>query len=159
MKSKNDEQTQRILMLLKIDAKNLFNRIKTRKKEYLEIFALRRTREHFPMIFKNRYEGTSILDLSHCSNDLINSLDQFYSIAEDLSWYFYQTQDLPNTVEDYVDRRIIKLEKVLSTLNLFLDAELGVVGGDSMDSQDNLESSDQLTDFSDDWKDDNSQVE
>ena len=45
--------TQRVLMLLKIDANNVFQRIKERKTEYLEIFALRRTREHFPMIFDN----------------------------------------------------------------------------------------------------------
>jgi len=159
MKNKNDEQTQRILMLLKIDAKNLFNRIKTRKSEYLEIFALRRTREHFPMIFKNRYEGTSILELSHCSNDLLNSLDQFYTIAEELSWYFYQTQDLPNTVEDYLDRKIIKLEKVLSTLNLFLDAELGVVGIDQVNNSNDLDESSESSIFSDEWKDDNSQME
>ena len=45
MKSRNDEKTQRILLLLKIDANNLFNRIKNRKSEYLEIFALQK-QEH-----------------------------------------------------------------------------------------------------------------
>ncbi|MFA5582996.1 MAG: hypothetical protein WDA09_02180 [Bacteriovoracaceae bacterium] len=125
MKSKNDEATQRVLLLLKIDANNVFNRIKNRKLEYLEIFALRRTRDHFPKIFNNRYETTTIQDLSHCGTDLIVSLDQFYSLVDDMSWYLYQTQDMPNTVEDYIDRKIIRMEKVLSTLNLFLDAELG----------------------------------
>lgn len=125
MKSKNDEATQRVLLLLKIDANNVFKRIKERKSEYLEIFALRRTRDHFPKIFNNRYESTSIQDLSHCGTDLITSLDQFYSLVEDMSWYLYQTQDMPNTVEDYIDRKIIRMEKTLNTLNLFLDAELG----------------------------------
>src|ERR1041385_4368034 len=86
MKSKNDEATQRVLLLLKIDANNVFNRIKNRKSSYLEIFALRRTREHFPMIFNNRYAGTSIMDLSHCSPDLIIILDQFYTPVEEMSW-------------------------------------------------------------------------
>lgn len=126
MKSKNDEITERILLLLKIDANNVFNRIKNRKLEYLEIFALRRTRDHFPKIFNNRYEMTSIADLSHCGTDLITSLDQYYSLVEDMSWYLFQTQDMPNTVEDYIDRKIIRMGKVLSTLNLFLDAELGI---------------------------------
>lgn len=126
MKSKNTEETQRILVLLKIDANNLFKRIKDRKQEYLEIFALRRTREHFPMIFRNRYEGTSIMDLSHCSTDLIALLDQYYTQCEEMNWYFYQTEDMPNTVEDYIDRKIRKMEKLLATLNLFLDAELGI---------------------------------
>lgn len=126
MKSKNDEVTQRILVLLKIDANNLFRRIKERKLEYLEIFALRRTREHFPKIFRNRYETTTIADLAHCSTDLIETLDQFYSHAEEMSWYLFQTQDMPNTVEDFIDRKIRKMEKLLATLNLYLDAELGI---------------------------------
>jgi hypothetical protein len=126
MKSKNDEATQRVLMLLKIDANNVFNRIKTRKSEYLEIFALRRTREHFPRIFTNRYEGTTLMDLSHCSTELITTLDQFYTVVEEMSWYLFQTEDMPNTVETYIDRRIKKLEKMLDSLNLFLDAELGI---------------------------------
>lgn len=126
MKSRNDEATQRVLLLLKIDANNVFKRIKIRKSEYLEIFALRRTREHFPKIFNNRFETTTIEDLSHCGTDLITSLDQFYSLVDDMSWYLYQTQDMPNTVEDYIDRKIIRMEKALGTLNLFLDAELGI---------------------------------
>lgn len=126
MKSKNDEATQRVLVLLKIDANNLFKRIKERKSEYLEIFALRRTREHFPTIFKNRYEGTSIMDLSHCSTELITTLDLFYTHSEEMSWYLFQTEDMPNTVEDYIDRKIRKMEKLLATLNLYLDAELGI---------------------------------
>lgn len=125
MKSRNDEATQRVLLLLKLDANNLFKRVKNRKSEYLEIFALRRTRDHFPKIFDNRYETTTIEDLSHCGTDLITSLDQFYTHVEEMSWYLYQTQDMPNTVEDFIDRKIIRLEKVLATLNLFLDAELG----------------------------------
>lgn len=126
MKSKNDEATQRVLVLLKIDANNLFKRIKDRKSEYLEIFALRRTREHFPMIFRNRYDGTTLQDLSHCSTELITTLDQFYTQAEEMNWYLFHTQDMPNTVEGYVERRIRKMEKLLSTLNLYLDAELGI---------------------------------
>lgn len=126
MKSKNDEATDRILLLLKIDANNLFNRIKVRKSEYLDIFALRRTREHFPLIFKNRYEGTTIMDLAHCSTELITTLDQYYTMVEEMSWYLFQTEDMPNTVEDFIDRKIARMGKLLATLNLFLDAELGI---------------------------------
>jgi len=126
MKSKNDEVTQRVLLLLKLDANNLFNRIKDRKSEYLEIFALRRTREHFPRIFTNRYEGTTIMDLSHCSTELITTLDQYYSLVEETSWYLFQTEDMPNTVEDYINRKIARMSKILASLNLYLDAELGI---------------------------------
>jgi hypothetical protein len=126
MKSHNDEATQRILLLLKIDANNLYQRVSSRKKEYLEIFSLRRTRDHFPMIFNNRYQDTTIMDLAHCSADLITTLDQYYTLVEETSWYLFKTQDMPNTVENYIDQKIRKMENVLATLNLFIDAELGV---------------------------------
>ena len=125
MKSKHDEQTQRILILLKIDANNLFTRIKERKNEYLEIFALRRTRAHFPKIFNNRYEATPLHDLSHCGAELITLLDQYYTMAEEMSWYLFATEDMPGTVEAFIDRKIRKMGKLLETLNLFIDAELG----------------------------------
>lgn len=128
MKSKHDEQTQRILLLLKIDANNLFTRIKDRKNEYLEIFALRRTRAHFPKIFNNRYEATPLHDLAHCGAELITLLDQYYSQAEEMNWYLFATEDMPGTVEAYIDRKIRKMGKLLETLNIFLDAELGIGG-------------------------------
>lgn len=156
MKSKNSEATQRVLILLKIDANNLFKRIKERKSEYLEIFALRRTREHFPMIFNNRYEGTSIMDLSHCSADLISILDQFYSHVDEIKWYLFQTEDMPNTVEDYISRKISRMEKLLGTLNLFLDAELGVES-ESKEEEKPLFIDQPEEDFADSFKDDNSQ--
>lgn len=122
---RQDETTQRVLLLLKIDANNLFRRIQERKNEYLEIFALRRTRSHFPMIFRNRYETTSISELAHCGPELITLLDEFYTHVEEMSWYLFETQDMPNTVENYIVRKILRMEKLLITLNLFLDAELG----------------------------------
>lgn len=128
MKSKNDEATQRVLMLLKIDANNLFNRIQKRKIEYLEVFALRRTRTHFPSIFSNKYETASISDLAHCSTELIATLDQYYTQAEEMNWYLFQTEDMPGTVEHYIDRKIKRMESLLSSLNLFLNAELGIEG-------------------------------
>lgn len=135
MKSRNDEQTQRVLLLLKIDANNTFKRIKTRKSEYLEIFALRRTREHFPMIFNNRYETTTLENLVSCSTELITTLDQFYTPVEEMKWYLFQTEDMPNTVEDFIDRKIARMAKLLATLNLYLDAELGIDAEESKPEQ------------------------
>lgn len=160
MKSKNDELTQRVLLLLKVDANNVFKRIKSRKSEYLEIFALRRTREHFPMIFDNRYEDTPLENLIHCSTELITTLDQFYTPVEEMKWYLFKTEDMPNTVEDFIDRKISKMEKLLATLNLYLDAELGI------DSEEPTTRTEPLfidqpevdqNNFSIDFEDDNSQ--
>lgn len=122
---KRNEEKERIILLLKIDANNLFRRIKERKSEYLEIFSLRRTRSHFPMIFRNRYDSTTVTELSHCGPELILLLNEFYTVAEEMSWYLYETQDLPNTVENFILRKIARMEKVLQSLNLFLDAEMG----------------------------------
>lgn len=126
MKSKHDEVTQRILLLLKIDANNLFTRIRDRKIEYLEIFALRRTRAHFPKIFGNRYEATPLTDLAHCGTELITLLDQYYGLAEEMNWYLFATEDMPGTVETFIDRKIKKMGKLLESLNVYIDAELGV---------------------------------
>lgn len=157
MKSKNDEMSERILLLLKIDANNVFNRIKDRKAEYLEIFALRRTRSHFPAIFKNRYEGTSLFDLSHCSTELITTLDQYYVLVEDMSWYLFSTEDMPGTVENFVDRKIKRMGNLLQTLNMFLDAELGFEVKEISDKAGDFLEETVTPDFSDAFSDDTSQ--
>ena len=125
MKKKHPEITQKILLLLKLDSNNLFKRIKERKTEYLEVFALRRTREHFPSIFRNKYHDFNVTQLSRCGLELILILDEFYNLADDLNWYLYCTEDMPNTVEDFIERKIRRMEKLLNNLNLYLDAELG----------------------------------
>jgi hypothetical protein len=160
MKSRNNEITQRVLMLLKLDANSVFKRIKERKSEYLEIFALRRTREHFPMIFNNRYESTSLENLVHCSTELITTLDQFYIPVEEMKWYLFKTEDMPNTVEDFIDRKIRKMEKLLATLNLYLDAELGIQSDEpiKMDEPMFIDQPDVVeNNFPIDFEDDNSQ--
>lgn len=157
MKSKNTEQTQRILLLLKIDANNLFKRIEDRKSEYLEIFSLRRIRSHFPLIFKNRYELTSVEDLSHCSTELITSLDQFYTNVEEMNWYLFSTQDMPATVEGFVDRKIRRLRSLLQTLNLYIDAELGIDAREVSASAGDFLAEEVTEDFSDAFGDGTSQ--
>lgn len=122
---KVNQDKERVILLLKIDANNLYRRISDRRNEYLEIFSLRRTRSHFPMIFRNRYETTTVTELAHCGPELILLLNEFYTLAEEMSWYLYETQDLPNTVENFILRKISRMEKVLQNLNLFLDAEMG----------------------------------
>lgn len=126
MKSLKDEITQRYLLLLKIDAQNLVDRVKDRRTEFVEVFSLRRTREHFPKIFFTRYDQATLQDLVHCSSETIVALDQFYKLAEEMSWYLYQTEDMPATVEDTIYRMSRRLEKSHATLSLYLGAELGI---------------------------------
>lgn len=129
MKSTKDEITQRYLQLFKLDAQNLLHRIKGRRKEFVEVFAMRRTREHFPWIFSSRYEKATIKDLAHCSSETIAALDQFYGLVDQMKWYLYQTEDMPSTVEETVFRLTKRLEKLHATLALYLDAEMSLDEG------------------------------
>lgn len=127
MKSQKDEMTQRYLLLYKLDSQRLFERITERQSEYLMVFDNRRTRTHFVDIFKNRMDSASMNELSHCSTDTIQALDQFYTLIDGMYWYLKVTEDMPGTVEENITRDIIRLRKLYDTLKLYLDAELGIV--------------------------------
>lgn len=127
MKVKISEETQRMLMLLKLDAKRLFERIKYRSPEYMYEFSLKRTRDHFPAVFSNRYDSISIRDLMLCGQEVIAGLDLFYSKVDEMRWYLNHTQDMPNRVEDKVHAYVRELEKQFETLNLYIDVEMGLL--------------------------------
>ena len=44
-----------------------------------------------------------------------------------MKWYLNVTQDMPSTVETKVQAKIREIEKLHTTLNLYLDVELGLV--------------------------------
>ena len=127
MKSKVSEDTQRMLMLLKLDAKRLFERIKFRAPEYMYEFSLKRSRDHFPAVFNNRYDQTTIKELMLCGQEVIAGLDLFYTKVDEMRWYLNHTQDMPNRVEDKIHSHIRELEKYFETLNLYIDVEMGIV--------------------------------
>jgi hypothetical protein len=126
MKIKTSEQSERILMLLKLDAQRLFERIKYRAPEYVSEFSLKRTRDHFPAIFKNRYDDTQIRELMICGPEVIVGLDHFYSKVDEMRWYVNHTQDMPSKVEDKIYSHIRELEVFYNTLNLYIDVEMGI---------------------------------
>jgi hypothetical protein len=127
MKVKISENTQRMLMLLKLDAKRLFERIKYRAPEYMYDFSLKRSRDHFPEIFTNRYDTVAMTDLLLCGQEVIVGLDQFYSKVDEMRWYLNHTQDMPNRVEDKVQSHVRELERFFETLNLYIDVEMGLI--------------------------------
>ncbi len=151
MKPDKDELTQRYLLLFKLDAQNLLERVRSRRREFVEVFSLRRTREHFPWVFHSRYPRATIKDLVHCSTETIVALDQFHALADEMKWYLYQTEDMPSTVETNVAAMVKRLEKLHATLALYLDAEMGLAApeglapdafadapGEQMDAEENL---------------------
>lgn len=123
---KNADEIERVLLLLKIDSKNLFDRILERKAEYIGVFSAKRVRDHFHDIFFTRYNEFSIQELKQCSQDTITTLDQFYTLTEQMRWYLLHTEDMPNAVEDHVARFIKRIDTAFNTLSLYLDAELGI---------------------------------
>lgn len=127
MKVKISEESQRLLMLLKLDAKRLFERIKYRSPEYMYEFSLKRSRDHFPAVFNNRYEAATIRDLMLCGQEVIAGLDQFYTKVDEMRWYLNHTQDMPNRMEDTVHSYARELEKLFETLNLYIDVEMGLL--------------------------------
>ncbi len=130
MKIKISEESQRMLMLLKLDAKRVFERIKYRAPEYMSEFSLKRTREHFKDVFKNRYDETTIRELLMCGQEVIVGLDQFYSKIDEIRWYLNHTQDMPNRIDDKLQSHIRELESFFETLNLYIDVEMGLLKED-----------------------------
>ena len=114
MKSHLSEESQKVLILLKLDSQHLFDRIKNRMNEYLRTFEVKRTRVHFKDIFRNRYNEIQVDDLKECSSEVIVALDKYYSRVDDMSWYLNHTEDLPNLVRDNLHVGIRDLEKSLS---------------------------------------------
>lgn len=127
MKIKISEDSQRMLMLLKLDSKRLFERVKFRAPEYLSEFSLKRTRDHFKEIFTNRYDEIAIKELLLCGPEVLVGLDQFYSKIDEMRWYVNHTQDMPNKVDDKINAHIRELETYYDTLNLYIDVEMGLM--------------------------------
>ena len=126
MRSQESEETQRILTLLKLDAKRLFERIQDREPEYMYVYSNKRTREHFKDIFKNRYESVGISDLKKCGQEVIIGLDNFYSMVDEMRWFLNHTEEMPSTVEMKVKGYIRHLKPLYETLNLYINAQLGL---------------------------------
>lgn len=116
---------RKYLLLLYHDAKNLLERLLERRDEYLEIFALRRTREHFEKVFFSRYHQVSISELIHLDENTLKFLADFYRLVDDLHWFMYSTQAMPGAVGEELDRYLARLEKVFAELETDILDQIG----------------------------------
>ena len=114
----------RILTLVRLDAQRLYERVKGREIEYMHLFSSKRTRDHFPKIFDNRYDEMKIAELKLCEPETIVALDSFYHMVDEMRWYLYCTEDMPGTVQDNVGRYIHELGELHQTLQLYINADL-----------------------------------
>ena len=133
MKKQENEMRDKYLLLLKIDSKNLLDRIEQRFGEVMDDFSLKRDRSIFKEIFYSRYENMTMSELAHLSSEIIELANFFYQSVNELYWYLSHTQDMPNTIEDEATRACTTLKRQLENLTLYIDAELG--GTDISDSQ------------------------
>ena len=123
-KVKMDDQSLKILTILRLDAQRVFERVKYREAEYMHHFSSKRTRDHFPEVFKNRYDDVGVEDLLLCGEEVIIGLDQFYFKVDELKWYLMVTNDMPGTVHEHVRHGIKELEVAYDILQLYINAEL-----------------------------------
>jgi len=123
--NKPSEEAIRLLVILKNDAKRLYERIRFREVEYLQILSLKRTREHFKDIFSSLYFSISVDNLKLLSPEVIVALDNFYTKVENMRWYCNHTEDMPAMIEDKVALYIRDVTSLYDTLELFLNAEIG----------------------------------
>ncbi len=123
-KVKVDDKVLKLLTILRLDAQRVFERVKYREAEYMHHFSAKRTRDHFPEVFKNRYDEATISDLLLCGEEVIIGLDQFFFKVDELKWYLMVTNDMPATVHEHVRHGIRELEIAYDILQLYINAEL-----------------------------------
>lgn len=119
----HDELAIRVLTILKLDAKSLYDRLVNYYPEYVNILTLRRTREHFKDLFRSKYDSITMEDLRRCGQEVIVELDRFYSKVYSIKWYLYHTEDMPNRIQDFVQHELKDLEKIYHSLEMYINAE------------------------------------
>lgn len=116
----------KMLVIIRLDAQRVFERIKYREAEYMHYFSAKRTRDHFISIFKNRFDSFTVENLLHCGEEVIVGIDQFYSKVDELRWYLMVTEDMPGKVQEYVSASIRDIEEAYNLLQLYISVELGL---------------------------------
>jgi hypothetical protein len=121
------DQVLKILIIIRLDAQRLYERIKYREAEYMFHFSAKRTRNHFPNIFKTKYDTVEIHDLMNCGEEVIVGIDQFYHQVDEMRWYLMVTEDMPGKVKERVDNFVHQVEEAYNLLQLYISVELGLI--------------------------------
>lgn len=122
MNSKREE-VMSILTMIKFDAEALYERVVEREKEYMRIFSVKRSRDHFHEVFKTRFWEIHPSDLKVCSPEVLIQLNGFYTKCDKLYWYLRSTEDMPGMIVDKVAPKIKEIKSDYSMLQLYLNAQ------------------------------------
>jgi len=109
---KVDEEVHQFFLLMYLDVKNLFDRIKDRKTDYIRTLSLKRNRKPLQEVFKTKYFTANVENLKKYPVTIIQSLDEFHKLADDLCWYLNNTEDMTQAITDRVDVYITHIERV-----------------------------------------------
>jgi len=135
MGKNRDSQVSKVLLMLKLNANRVFQRIELRMPEYLDDFAMKRTRQHFPEVFAHKFDGVQLETLAKAEAETIVAMESYFGKVDDLKWYMDHTEEMPNLVQDRLHRNIKEISRLLETLNLYLDAELGIAAEDETEGE------------------------
>lgn len=138
------ESKKSLITIIREDATALFGRIKDRKNEYLTVFALKRERSHFHDIFRTNFHNLNPGDLKEVGENAIRLIYNFYNTSDEIYWYLKTTQDLPQSIEDYLGRSIRDLKQKLDELDGALEEEYLQISSDSVSSHDIVAEEDEL---------------
>jgi hypothetical protein len=109
--SKNTVSAKKVLHFVKNDATNLMERLVLHGPEGLKQLNLKRSREHFDLLFHSKYFDLSGDHLLDFNEELQICITRFYEVILELKWYFLLTEDLPLTQEDKFERELRRLRK------------------------------------------------
>lgn len=119
---------QRLVLLIGQDASRVLDRLNTHGAEALTILAIKRNRDHFDDVFRNRFEDLGISELSECNEQVVMSAQDFFHEVQELKWYFTHSEDQPQMMRDHLTRSLKKLKSFYDTLSLYIESDLRNTG-------------------------------
>jgi hypothetical protein len=128
-----------ILTLIKMDSDSLYQRVKHRYFDYMQVFTQKRTRDHFQEIFIHKFKSFPLEYMVGFEKETIMIIYQFYNTIDELFWYLQVTQDMPNTVEDRVSTTIRNITPMYENIKLYIESELDQQSGNNDMDFDNSE--------------------
>lgn len=123
-KSEIANSMKKLILILKLDAENLFNRLDLHLTESLSILAIKRNRSHFDDLFENKYSTLGVEVMAELPEETIVALNNFYVEVSELRWYLLHTENQPQMIQNNCERIMKKIRSYYDTLHIFLEAEL-----------------------------------
>lgn len=120
----NDVFKNRLMILLKSDAEDLFRRLNLHLEESVSIMNLKRSRDHFKDLFRSRYPTFTAGELKLIDEASIVAVVAFYREVDELNWYLLHTQDQPQMILNHCEKAMLHIRGFFDTLKLHLEAEL-----------------------------------